>query len=223
MRLPTPLLKMIGDVPEHYLAEAFKILKISETQVFRKFSAGSVGRSVYHDFLLSLGNADRTVVLSLYKRIEAILFIGGCAPGLGIAFNLIDACFCFLLHNWFGLVIAILSCFPIPGFKAAGKGVEKLLTAAIKRIPVNKLVDLFTKQLGKRLNLLRNFVNDKPYITIQKAVREYVTEVNNPFAEEIIQQLNKIIIKFGPRLEEKGISGTVKMNSKKFGTLLLPN
>jgi len=207
-------MQMLGDVPEHYLAEVFRILKINETEVFKKYCLRHSGRLLYKDFILSMFGADRMVVEALYRRIEGVLFVGGCAPGLGIAFNLVDACFCFLLQNWLGLVVAILSCFPIPGFKAAGKGLEKFLTAMIKKIPVDKLVNSFTKVLGKRITLLRNFVDNNPYVTIQKAVREYVSELNNPFTQEVVTQLSKIITMFGPRLEEKTISNSVRMTAQ---------
>lgn len=206
-------MQMIGEIPEHYLSEAFRILKINQTTVFKNFCSSCTRKNVCREFLFTMFGADRATIAFLYSKIEMALIVGGCAPGLGIAFNLIDASFCFMLQNWLGFVIAILSCFPIPGFKAAGKGLEKLLTQAIKRIPIGQLSSNFTRLLGKRMDLLKNFVNKKPYVTIQKAVSEYITDINNPFSEEVFRQLQKIIKTYGPRLEEKSISATTHMQS----------
>lgn len=216
MAIPVVLRQLLSDVPEKYLAEVFRILKINETQVFKKFCLRQGGRDVYKGFILSLFNADRAVVEALYRRIEGVLFVMGCAPGLGIAFNVVDACFCAVLGNWFGLFVAILSCFPIPGFKAAGKGLERLLSECLKKIPLNRLIDTFTKAIGKRLELLSNVVSKNPYVSIRDTVKKCLSEINNPFADETVRQLNKIINTFGPRLEEHSISGCAKMSDRPF-------
>ncbi len=216
MAVPVVLRRLLADVPEKFLAEVFRILKINETQVFKKFCLRQGGRTLYKDFIQSLFKADRAVVEALYRRIEGTLFVFGCTPGLGIAFNIVDACFCAVLGNWLGVFVAILSCFPIPGFKAAGKGVEKLLSECLKKIPLNRLIDTFTKALGKRLELISSVINKNPYVCIRDAVKKCLPEVNNPFADEIVRQLNKIINTFGPRLEEHAISGCAKMSSRPF-------
>ena len=208
---PSCLIHFLNDVPEHHLAYVLQSLKITETEFFKKYCVSHVGSSMCRDFILSLFNTDKVVIQTLYHKIEGVLIIGGCAPGLGIAFNIIDACFCYILCNWLGLVVAILSCFPIPGFKAAGKGLEKFLTVAIKNIPLKKLVNNFTKTIGDRITLLHRLMDAHPYVTIQKEIKKYVTELNNPFSEEIIIQLNRQIEKFGPRLTEKTISDSVNM------------
>lgn len=204
-------MQMISDVPEHYLAEAFRIIKINESEVFKKYCLKHSSKTVCRDFILYLFGADRAVVEALYRRIEGVLFVFGCAPSLGIAFNLIDACFCFMLQNWLGMVVAILSCFPIPGFKAAGKGLEKFLTIVIKKITPSELSNRFLRLILKRMELLKNIVNNNPYETIQKMVKKYVPELNNPFAEEVMMKLGNTIKLFGPRLEEKTISNSVKL------------
>lgn len=216
MAIPVPhvFTQLLNDVPEHCIEKVICLTKINETAFFKNYCLKQGNRVIYRDFILSLFNADRAVIQSLYNRIECILIVGGCTPALGIAFNVIDGIFCFLLGNWLGLVVAILSCFPIPGFKVAGKGLEKFLTTAIKRIPIDKIISSFTRQLGIRIELFRTLVNATPYVTIQKTLRELITELNNPFAEEVMVQLSNVIRKFGPRLEEKTISETVKMTSQ---------
>ncbi len=211
IKVPSCLMQLVEDVPERYFAEAFRFLRINEMSVFKKFCAKKGSKEVCKNFLLSTFGADKAAVQLMYAKIENILFVGGCAPGVGIAFNLIDACFCFILGNWLGLIVAILSCFPIPGFKVAGKGLEKFLTIAIKRIPIGKISSDFIKLIGKRVCLLKNIVVKDPYKAIADSVRNLVTEVNNPFAQEIIKELSKAIGHFGPKLEAKTISNYTHM------------
>lgn len=211
IKVPSCLMQLVEDVPERCFAEAFRILKINEMSVFKKYCAKTCSKDICKNFILSMFGADITTVQLIYAKIEKILFVGGCAPGVGIAFNLIDACFCFILGNWLGLIVAILSCFPIPGFKVVGKGLEKFLTIAIKKIPIGKISSDFIKLIGKRVYLLRNFVVKDPYRVIADRVRDVVKEVNNPFAQEIIKELNKAIRHFGPRLEPKTISNATHM------------
>lgn len=205
------LTQLLNDVPDIYIEKVIYLAKINETPFFKNYCLKQGNRIIYRDFILSLFNADRAVIQALYNKIEYVLTVAGCAPGVGIAFNVIDAVFCFLLSNWLGVVVAIISCFPFPGFKVAGKGLEKFLSAAIKKIPIDKIVSSFTRVLGIRIEMMRTFVNQTPYVTIQNSLRTLVADLNNPFAEEVMLQLSNVIRKFGPRLEEKTISSYVKM------------
>lgn len=210
-KIPTFLLNMIKDVPEATLEKVLKTLKITEQDSFKKFAFyRATSKSLYGDFILSLFSCDKAVVASLYKSIEGVLFVGGCAPGLGIAFNLIDACFCFILGNWLGCFVAIVSCFPIPCFKVAGKGLEKFLIVTLKKISPAELL-AFINKLGKRLSSI-GFHSDNSYIIIRQQIENIIPDLHNPFAETIIREFSKIIKRFP--VSQKAISKRVCKTGK---------
>lgn len=194
-KVPTFLFNALNDIPEVALEKVFKSLKVTEKDVFKKhLAAHATSKTIYKDFVLSLFGCDRAVVASLYATVEGVLFVGGCAPGIGIAFNLIDACFCFILGNWLGCFVAIISCFPIPGFKIAGKGLEKFFVAILHKISPQQLLSL-TKKIGIRLSRI-GFHADKSYMMIREQIEKMIPEIHNPFVETIIRELSNIIKKY---------------------------
>ena len=152
-KVPASILNILKGIPEHQLHTVCSKLKITETMEYRSFVAKNAHVqnpcTTFLETQLTSGNT--TTLSKIYHSIEGFLFIGGCAPGIGIAFNLIDACFCFALGNFFGCFVAIISCFPIPGFKVAGKGLEKILVGLLKHISPTKLINSFNKELNKRI------------------------------------------------------------------------
>lgn len=205
-KIPSFFLNALKDVPESTLEKVFRALKITEKDVFKKHVASSVAsRTIYKDFVFSLFGCDKAIVASLYASLEGLLFIGGCAPGVGIAFNLVDACFCFILGNWLGCFVAIISCFPIPGFKIAGKGLEKFFVAVLRKIQPKQLLSL-TKSLGNRLSRI-GFHTDKSYMIIREQIEKIIPEIHNPFVETIFRELSNIIQHF-PQASKK-VTNTV--------------
>lgn len=217
-KVPTFIINAVKDVPEHAFERVLKALKITEKDVFKKHAASrTASKTLYSDFVLSLFNCDRAVVAALYASIEGALFIGGCAPGVGIAFNIIDACFCFILGNWLGVFVAVISCFPIPGFKIAGKGLEKFIVAVLRKISPNQLFS-FVKKLGTRLSQIGIHTN-KSYMIIREQIEKLIPELHNPFIEAIFKELSKIIKRF-PRASEQVSASVCKTGeelSKKYG------
>ena len=194
-QIPTFLLSVVRDVPDKKFEAVLVKLGVTEKDVFKKYACGRVvSDTFYGDFVLSLFSCERATVAALYKSIEGVLFFFFFAPGLGIAFNLVDACFCFILGNWLGCFVAIVSCFPIPGFKLAGKGAEKFILVLINRISPTQLSS-FVKKLGERLSKI-DFHSGDSYIAIRKQIESLITELHNPFAEGIINELSKIIKRF---------------------------
>lgn len=196
-KVPSSVLRLLTDLPEHQIASVCKSLKITETAEYKKYAVSQVrSSSPCKDFLVAqLGSGNKSVLQNIYSSIEGFLFVGGCAPGIGIAFNLIDACFCFALGNFFGCFVAIVSCFPIPGFKVAGKGLERILSALLKYISPIELLD-FTKVLGKRIqNYLGKNVSpslfDESLMAIRQQLELLISKMSNPFAQEIIKKLIK--------------------------------
>lgn len=211
VKIPSFLLNMVKDVPETTLETVLKTLKITEKDSFKKFALSrATSKSLYGDFILNLFLCDKMVVASLYKSIEGVLFIGGCAPGFGIAFNLVDACFCFILGNWLGCFVAVVSCFPIPGFKIAGKGIEKFIMNILKRISPNDLMK-FINKVGRRLETI-GYHSTEAYMAIRKQIEEIIPNLHNPFAEVIITEFSKIIKRFP--VSQKAISGSVCKTGK---------
>ncbi len=208
---PSFLANMISDVPERCFEQVLKTLKINEKHIFKEFvSTKATSKYIYKDFVFNLFSCDLIQVQALYTSIEGVLFVGGCAPGFGIAFNLVDACFCFILGNWLGCFVAVVSCFPIPGFKIAGKGIEKFIMNILKRISPNDLMK-FINKVGRRLEAV-GYHSTEAYMAIRKQIEEIIPNLNNPFAEFIITEFYKIIKRFPT--SQKAISESVCKTGK---------
>lgn len=199
-KVPPSILKMLIDLPEQQIDTVCKNLRITETAEFKKYlSNNSLSNKSCKGFLLKeLSTSNTTAIQAIYNKIEGFLFIGGCAPGVGIAFNIIDACFCFALGNMFGCFVAIISCFPIPGFKVAGKGLEKILVALLKRISPSQLTK-FTKELIKKLSnyygpgIENNGLITKALQIVRLQLEEIIKGLRNPFAEEMVKRFARIV------------------------------
>lgn len=201
-KVPASIIKILKEVPETQLQTVCNKLKITDTLEYKSFIAKNpkVNNPCTTFLETQLTSGNTSTLSKLYRSIEGFLFIGGCAPGIGIAFNLIDACFCFALGNFFGCFMSIISCFPIPGFKVAGKGLEKILTGLLKHISPSKLLNNFHKELHKRLiNYLgkgrigNGEIYHKCLCTIREQLEEMISGLNNPFATEIIRTLGRIL------------------------------
>lgn len=211
IQIPPFISHAIYEVDERHLEFVLKKTRITEDSTFKKFAINKqCSNTLYRDFTLSLFDCNKATIETLYRKLEGILFLGGCAPGVGIAFNLIDAVFCCILNNWLGCFVAIISCFPIPGFKVAGKGLEKFIVSLVKRIPVDKLFS-FVKLLGKRLSSI-GFHSAKSYIIIRQQLEDLIKGLHNPFCNGVIHQLSKIISCFP--VSSKKVSSSISNVSK---------
>lgn len=228
-KVPSSILKMLIDLPEQQIDTVCRRLKITETAEFKKYLSNNISlNKSCKDFLIKeLSSSNTTTIQAIYNKIEGFLFVGGCAPGVGIAFNIIDACFCFALGNMFGCFVAIISCFPIPGFKVAGKGLEKILVGLLKRIPIGEITK-FTKELLKRLT---NYYGpgDQTFGLIHKAlqiIRMQLDEImpgltglkNNIFVEDVKRAFAEIIDKYPSNISK---SYTISNNQVKFMSIIM--
>lgn len=187
--------KMIMDLPEKNVASVCKTLKLTESSTFKEYASSHYTKDIlYREYLISIFSGPTGELSRIYHSIERVLFVGGCAPGIGIAFNLIDFCFCLVLANYLGAFVALISCFPIPGFKLVGKGLDKLIMKLLRNI---KPADLFkfVKILGVRLEKI-GFHSTQSYALIRQNLENLVVGLHNPFAEEIVKTLGKILDRF---------------------------
>lgn len=220
-QIPKELLRVLEETGECNIAFVCEKLKINQLPVFKNYCAKKgLSKEPYKSFLLEqFSTGNKAVLGGVYNSIEGLLFVGGCAPGVGIAFNIIDACFCIALNNWFSAIIAIVSCLPIPGFKVAGKGVEKVLMKALHSIPVSDLTK-FTKMLGVRLKTI-GYNNDWAYIKIRKQLEILIEGLHNPFAEQVLRVLSDIIKKFPTQERVMAHTGKSSVISKGSMTMIL--
>lgn len=190
------LLRWLFEVSEHNIATAFKMLRLTETELYKRLisrSASGVAQgSVYKEFFSMAISLPRSELQVIYASIEGALMIGGCIPMVGIAINIIDAIFCVLLGNWIGAFIAIISCFPIPGFKIAGKGLGKVLSKILAKVPILD-VPRAIRMLGKKIDGLRWCIPaaydlPKVYKIIASRLRALLPEFSNPFAQALLDK-----------------------------------
>ena len=217
--VPASILNILKEVPERRLYTVCEKLKITETDEYKTFvKTNSPSKSPCKTFLeVQLTSGNKITLSNIYHSIEGFLFLGGCAPGIGIAFNLIDACFCYALGNYFGCFVAIISCFPIPGFKVAEKGLEKLLARLLKKISPDVIFKRFYKELHKHLI---NYLGTGEHIgityakslgIIREKLEEMIVGLYNPFATEIICALGKTIKRL-PQITPKSSKGITTYN-----------
>ena len=203
--------QMIMGLPEKNVASVCKTLKLTESATFRRYASSHYTKeTLYREYLISIFSGPTGELSRIYHSIEGVLFVGGCAPGIGIAFNLIDFCFCLVLANYIGAFVALISCFPIPGFKLVGKGVDKLIMELLGNIKPANLFK-FVKILGIRLEKI-GFHSTQSYALIRQNLENLVTGLHNPFAEEIVKTLEKILDRF-PTTAKK-ISNTVNKSGE---------
>ena len=239
--IPSGLIHLLEQVEEKNISSVCSKVCLTETAAYKSYSAKVAKKNCEKEFLINTF-AKGGDIQGIYKAIEPFLFIGGCAPGVGIAFNIIDACFCAALGNWVGAAVAIVSCFPIPGFKVLGKGLEKSMSTVLKEIagklPAASFLDgmgLLRRQLT-RIGLLgiekQGLHTIKPvdYSVIQEQLERMFEGWNSPFAEKMLKDLFKVLF----NAEEKGIKfvssniedlsmkyGITPRNITEFGSLLI--
>lgn len=203
--------KLIMDLPEKNVTSVCRALKLTESTSFKKFAASHCTKeTLYREYLISIFSGPSGELSRIYHSIEGVLFVGGCAPGIGIAFNLIDFCFCLALANYIGAFVALISCFPIPGFKLVGKGLDKLIIKLLRNIKPAELFG-FVKLLSRRLDKI-GFLSTKSYAIIRQNLENLIVGLHNPFAEEIIRTLGKILDRFPTTT--KNVSNTISKTSK---------
>ena len=193
--IPSGVVNFLRELPEKDIEKVCSTLKLTENKAFKgEYLKNRASRTPYTESLVAVfATPDQRILSDIYKSIEGVLFVGGCAPGVGIAFNIIDACFCIALNNWIGAFISVISCFPIPGFKLAGKGLQKLIMSLLVKISPNEISKIF-KMLGKQLSKIGFHTNDC-YIKIGQKLEELVEGLNNPFAAETIKVLSSAVKK----------------------------
>lgn len=204
-KIPQGLINLLEQIEEKNVAVVCQKLHITDTVEYKLYASKAAQKNCEKEYLIKVfsGGSD---LQKIYKTIEPYLFIGGCAPGIGIAFNIVDACFCAALGNYLGAFVAIISCFPIPGFKVIGKGIEKLFVEILRKVNPRHLSSLI-KMLGERLSML-HFHTTESYIIIREQIEKLFPWIhNNPFVEPVFQELSRIVQHF-PKMSEK-VSTTV--------------
>ena len=221
-KIPAGVVNFLKQLPEKDIAKVCNSLKIAENKTFKDvLSKQGCSKSPYTDSLVVIfSNPSHGIIADIYKSIEGLLFVGGCAPGVGIAFNIVDACFCIVLNNWIGAFISIISCFPIPGFKMAGKGIEKLIMSLLVKISPADMQRIF-KLLEKQLSKI-GFHSTDCYIKIGNKLEEVVIGLNNPFATETIKLLSSAVKKKKKNnvVLKNGVSSIDKYTIQPKGNLL---
>ena len=197
-RVPDILLQKLMSMPENFVDEACKKLGITDTLQFHIYMDNplAINKSSKHFLIKVLSSADTQIIEAIYKKIELGLLISGCVPYLGIVVNIVDACFCFALGNMFGCFIAIIACFPIPGFKAVGKGLDVVVSDLLRKISPSEIV-LISKELIKKLQrFYRANCNHedvkKGLMLIVQELQEISRGLRNPFIIEY-SNLSRII------------------------------
>lgn len=189
------LVHLLRQLPEKNIEKVCAKLKLTDNKVFSEMMARQQHSiSPYTDSLVAIvTNPSKGILLEIYRSIEGVLFVGGCAPGVGLAFNIIDACFCVALGYWIEAFIAIVSCIPIPGLKFVGKGFQKTVMSLLQNISPADMQNM-TKLLGRQLTKIGFHTNDC-YIRIGNKLDEIVDGVGNPFASDTIRLLYSSIKK----------------------------
>lgn len=214
------VVNFLRELPEKDIEKVCSMLRLIENKAFKgEFVKNGASKTPYTESLVAVfATPNQRILTEIYKSIESILFVGGCAPGVGIAFNIIDACFCIALNNWIGAFISIISCFPIPGFKLVGKGLQKLIMSLLVKISPNDMLKMF-KMLGRQLSKIGFHTNDC-YMKIGQKLEEVVEGINNPFAAETIKVLSSAVKKMcrNSNVVKNSVSSTkIKPNTANVG------
>ncbi len=121
MALPVELVTMIKSVPTRHLDELCKMVKtekLTSKMIIEAFEKG-----------------DKIALKRIYVAISPILLVGGLMPGVGLACNIIDCAFCFVVGEWLSFVIDLIAIalFEVPGV-AGLKPLCKGLLASSKHL-----------------------------------------------------------------------------------------
>ena len=197
-KVPDVLLQKFMGMPENFVDEACRKMGITDTLQFHIYMDNpfTVNKSSKHFLMKILSSADTRVIEAIYKKIELGLLLGGCVPYLGIVVNIVDACFCYALGNMFGCFVAIVSCIPIPGFKAVGKGLDVVVSDLLRTISPSEVARI-SNELIKKLQRFygANYNHEgvkKGLILIVQELQEVSKGLRNPFIIEY-SNLSKII------------------------------
>ncbi len=141
MALPVELVTMIKSVPTRHLDELCKMVKtekLTSKMIIEAFEKG-----------------DKIALKRIYVAISPILLVGGLMPGVGLACNIIDCAFCFVVGEWLSFVVDLIAIalFEVPGvagLKPLCKGLlassKHLLSYSLKIGP--KAVEAILKKLS---------------------------------------------------------------------------
>lgn len=219
-KVPDILLSKLMDIPDACIDEACKKLGITDTLQYHIYMDNPLAlNKSSKNFLIKVFSSSDTVALqAVYNKIEIGLLLGGCIPYVGIAVNIIDACFCLALGNIFGCVVAIISCFPIPGFKVVGKGIDKILVELLKKISPDEIAKI-SRETVKRLQKVygAGWFNKADVKEGLKIIREEMEEITkqmpNPFTDESFN-IRKIIEAFPSRNLQKDVVTSYGISTK---------
>lgn len=229
-KIPDVLLQKLMDMPDNFVDEACKKMGITDTLEFQLYMDAPfvINKSSKNYLRKVLSSSDTAKIQAIYSEIELGLMLGGCVPYIGIIVNIVDACFCFALGNMFGCFIAIISCFPIPGFKVIGKGLDVIITDLLKKISPTEIAQI-SKELTKRLQKYYGTIwyknadvkNGLTTITIE--LKEIAKRLPNLFAQECMN-ISLIVDNISTTIHksiQKNISNTYSVSGKQIRLLRL--
>ena len=126
MVVPSEIITLIKGIPSKHFDELLTIAPNLKKLI-------PIGKNAKEFLLEAILKGDKAAIQALYEPLSLVLAGGGCCGGpVGIVFNLLDAAFCFILGNWIGFSIDILSALLLfPGAKAVLTGI----TEAMKILP----------------------------------------------------------------------------------------
>lgn len=131
MAIPTVLIDALHAVPVKYMDDLCLKCKISV----------GTERLTGKGLIRILQEGDVSKLRVVYTKIAPVLMVGGMAPGVGLAFNLVDAICCFCLGLWIDFVVDIvaISLFEVPGVSGL-KGVSKGMLGLCKSVKIDSAV-----------------------------------------------------------------------------------
>lgn len=226
-KVPDFLLQKLMEMPDAYIDEACRKLGIADTLQYHIYmdSPLALNRSSKNFLIKVFSTADTVALQAIYNKIELGLLLGGCVPYVGIIVNIIDACFCFALGNILGCAVAIISCFPIPGFKVVCKGIDNVLIDILNKISLDEIVKI-SRETMKRVqkNYGAGWFNNVDFKEALKIIRDEMDEIRkvipNPFSTES-DNILKFIETFPSRGIQKDIATSYEISYKQINLLSL--
>ncbi len=199
MALINEILTIIRDLPAHHFEKIPNMIP-EIGKIIPK------GKSVQEFLIEVIQKRDITAIEAIYNPLSLFLAAGGCFGGpVGIAFNAVDAAFCYMLKNTLGLVIDLLSIVVVfPGAKAGLTSISKAISVlpgyigkylttgialkAIKRVLARaKTAGQFTEDMVKDLYFIC-----KPYIKDITELQNYIYLHHRKAFELIVEELKRL-------------------------------
>ena len=159
MAVPSEIISLIKGIPAGHFDNLLRLVPDLKTLIPK-------GKNAQEFFVEAITTGDRAKIQALYNPLSLFLAAGGCCGGpVGIVFNSLDAAFCFVLANWLGFVIDILSIVLVfPGVKAGLTGISTV----VKTLP---------KLIGKYAKSSVNIKAMKAIVTRLKKAGEFKEEM----------------------------------------------